>query len=149
MEKEYQLCLKAMNYEEKLKELIEKFNQQMDSITKQNQVLKSEKEKQKKLKAITGRAAKELQDLESLELQLRLQRMKKNYEKKVQKLKDGHARALEDIMQVLKSEKKHKKLKAITGRAAKELQDLGKYFKMRTLAAFLLLLSNGYKYEIF
>ncbi|GAA6073886.1 cilia- and flagella-associated protein 57 isoform X1, partial [Tachysurus ichikawai] len=37
MEKEYQLCLKEMNYEEKLKKLTEKFNQQMDSITKQNQ----------------------------------------------------------------------------------------------------------------
>ncbi|XP_026988375.1 cilia- and flagella-associated protein 57-like [Tachysurus fulvidraco] len=105
MEKEYQLCLKEMNYEEKLKELTEKFNQQMDSITKQNQVLNSEKDKQKRLKAITGRAAKELQDLESLELQLRLQRIKKNYEKKMQKLKDGHARALEDIMQVKLKEK--------------------------------------------
>ncbi|GAA6086251.1 cilia- and flagella-associated protein 57-like, partial [Tachysurus ichikawai] len=68
-------------------------------------VLKSEKEKQKRLKAITGRAAKELQDLESLELQLRSKRIKKNYEKKVQKLKDGQARALEDIMQVKLKEK--------------------------------------------
>lgn len=41
MEKEYQLCLKEMNYEEKLKKLTEKFNQQMDSITKQNQVRSS------------------------------------------------------------------------------------------------------------
>ncbi|GAA6095221.1 cilia- and flagella-associated protein 57-like, partial [Tachysurus ichikawai] len=73
-------------------------------------VLKSEKEKQKRLKAITGRAAKELQDLESTnnrklmleyekqqELQLKLQTMKEIFEEKVQKLKDGHVRALEDM----------------------------------------------------
>lgn len=38
MENEYQLRLKEMNYNEKIKELTEKFIQQIESLTNQNQV---------------------------------------------------------------------------------------------------------------
>lgn len=38
MENEYQLRLKDMNYNEKIKELTEKFIRQIESLTNQNQV---------------------------------------------------------------------------------------------------------------
>merc|ERR1719228_236725 len=45
MENEYQLRLKDMNYNEKIKELTEKFIQEMESLKNKNQLLKVEKEK--------------------------------------------------------------------------------------------------------
>ena len=45
MENEYQLRLKDMNYNEKLKELTEKFILEMESLKSKNQLLKIEKEK--------------------------------------------------------------------------------------------------------
>lgn len=45
MENEYQLRLKDMNYNEKIKELTEKFIQEMESLKSKNQLLKIEKEK--------------------------------------------------------------------------------------------------------
>ena len=46
MENEYQLRLKDMNYNEKIKELTEKFIQEMESLKTKNQVLKTDKEKE-------------------------------------------------------------------------------------------------------
>ncbi|KAK3567777.1 hypothetical protein QTP86_026459 [Hemibagrus guttatus] len=128
MENEYQLRLKEMNYNEKIKELTEKFIQQIESLTNQNQVLKSEKEKQEitqqgALKDITERHTKELQDLESTnnqklmleyekhqELQLKLRKMQESYEEKLQDLEDGHVRALEDMTQFYESKLQEKVL---------------------------------------
>ena len=48
MENEYQLRLKDMNYNEKIKELTEKFIQEMESLKTKNQTLKLEKDKEDK-----------------------------------------------------------------------------------------------------
>ena len=70
MENEYQLRLKDMNYNEKIKELTEKFIQEMESLKTKNQVLKTEKDKEEakheeELSELMEKHAKELQDLES------------------------------------------------------------------------------------
>ena len=46
MENEYQLRLKDLNYTEKIKELTEKFIQEMESLKSKNQILRVEKEKE-------------------------------------------------------------------------------------------------------
>lgn len=43
MENEYQLRLKDMNYNEKIKQLTEKFIQQIEELTAQNQVTDSKR----------------------------------------------------------------------------------------------------------
>ncbi|XP_034159183.2 cilia- and flagella-associated protein 57 isoform X1 [Pangasianodon hypophthalmus] len=128
MENEYQLRLKDMNYNEKIKELTEKFSQQIESLTTQNQVLKSEKEKQEvthqgALKDITEKYAKEQHDLESTnnqklmleyekhqEMQLKLQKMQESYEEKLHDLEDGRLRALEDMTQFYEAKLQEKVL---------------------------------------
>ncbi|XP_049338890.1 cilia- and flagella-associated protein 57 [Astyanax mexicanus] len=117
MENEYQLRLKDMNYNEKIRELTEEFIQQIESLKTENQVLKTEKEKQ----AVTHKEAlreglkkhgKEQQDLESNnnqklmleydkyhELQLKSQQMQESYEEKLQQLEDSKVHALEKLTQ--------------------------------------------------
>lgn len=68
MENEYQLRLKDMNYNEKIKELTEKFIQEMESLKTKNQVLKTEKDKQEakhdeELAEMMEKQSKELQEL--------------------------------------------------------------------------------------
>ena len=68
MENEYQLRLKDMNYNEKIKELTEKFIQEMESLKTKNQVLKTEKDKEEakheeEQGELLEKHAKELQDL--------------------------------------------------------------------------------------
>ncbi|KAI5103733.1 cilia- and flagella-associated protein 57, partial [Silurus meridionalis] len=128
MENEYQLRLKDMNYNEKVKELTEKFIQQIESLTNQNQVLNSEKEKQViihqvALKDIIEKHTKEQQDLESTntqklmleyekhqELQVKLQKMQESYEEKLQDLEESRQRALEDMTQFYENKLQEKML---------------------------------------
>merc|ERR1711976_448926 len=102
MENEYQLRLKDMNYNEKIKELTEKFIQEMESLKTKNQVLKTEKDKEEakhdeELSELMEKHAKELQDLESTnnqklmleyekfqELQAKSQKMQEDYERQLQ-----------------------------------------------------------------
>lgn len=68
MENEYQLRLKDMNYNEKIKELTEKFIQEMESLKTKNQVLKTEKDKseakhEEELQELLQKHGKEMQDL--------------------------------------------------------------------------------------
>ena len=68
MENEYQLRLKDMSYNEKIKELTEKFIQEMESLKTKNQVLKTEKDKEEakhdeEMGELMEKNAKELQDL--------------------------------------------------------------------------------------
>merc|ERR1712203_893446 len=70
MENEYQLRLKDMNYNEKIKELTEKFIQEMESLKTKNQVLKTDKDKEsakheEEVAELLERNSKELEDLES------------------------------------------------------------------------------------
>uniref|UniRef100_A0A8B9LIJ4 Cilia and flagella associated protein 57 n=1 Tax=Astyanax mexicanus TaxID=7994 RepID=A0A8B9LIJ4_ASTMX len=117
MENEYQLRLKDMNYNEKIRELTEEFIQQIESLKTENQVLKTEKEKQavthkEALSEVLKKHGKEQQDLESNnnqklmleydkyhELQLKSQQMQESYEEKLQQLEDSKVHALEKLTQ--------------------------------------------------
>lgn len=68
MENEYQLRLKDMSYNEKIKELTEKFIQEMESLKTKNQVLKTEKDKaeakhEEDFSELLEKHSKEMQDL--------------------------------------------------------------------------------------
>lgn len=52
MENEYQLRLKDMNYNEKIKELTEKFIQEMESLKTKNQVRKQKKKPQQAISSM-------------------------------------------------------------------------------------------------
>ncbi|KAM7099461.1 cilia- and flagella-associated protein 57 [Molossus nigricans] len=115
MENEYQLRLKDMNYSEKIKELTEKFIQEMESLKTKNQVLKTEKEKQdifhrEHMDELLDKQTRELQDLECCnnqkllleyekyqELQLKSQRMQEEYEKQLRDNDETKSQALEEL----------------------------------------------------
>ncbi|XP_069083885.1 cilia- and flagella-associated protein 57 [Pleurodeles waltl] len=115
MENEYQLRLKDMNYNEKIKELTEKFIQEMESLKTKNQVLKTEKEKmelshQDNVAELMEKHAVEVQDLESSnnqklmleyekyqELQVKSQRMQEDYEKQLHEMETSKTLALEEM----------------------------------------------------
>ncbi|XP_010893002.1 cilia- and flagella-associated protein 57 [Esox lucius] len=115
MENEYQLRLKDMNHNEKIKELSEKFMQQMESLKTKYQVLNTEKEKQElahqaSMGELVEKHFKEQQDLESTgnqklmleyqkyqELQLKCQRMQEGHDGQLQALEETREQALQDI----------------------------------------------------
>ncbi|XP_026915256.2 cilia- and flagella-associated protein 57 isoform X1 [Acinonyx jubatus] len=115
MENEYQLRLKDMNYSEKIKELTDKFLQEMESLKTKNQVLKTEKEKQdvfhrERIDDLLDKQSQELQDLECCnnqkllleyekyqELQLKSQRMQEEYEKQLRDNDETKSQALEEL----------------------------------------------------
>ncbi|XP_029582256.1 cilia and flagella associated protein 57 [Salmo trutta] len=115
MENEYQLRLKDMNYNEKIKDLSEKFVQEIESLKTKNQVLKMEKEKQELshqevMREVVEKHSREQQDFESTsnqklmleyekyqELQLKSQLMQEGYERQLQAMEDSKGRALEEL----------------------------------------------------
>ncbi|XP_069498550.1 cilia- and flagella-associated protein 57 [Ambystoma mexicanum] len=115
MENEYQLRLKDMNYNEKIKELTEKFIQEMESLKTKNQLLKTEKEKmdlshQDHVADLLEKHSVEVQDLESSnnqklmleyekyqELQVKSQRMQEDYEKQLHEMELSKSQALEEL----------------------------------------------------
>ncbi|XP_055738651.1 cilia- and flagella-associated protein 57 [Salvelinus fontinalis] len=115
MENEYQLRLKDMNYNEKIKDLSEKFVQEIESLKTKNQVLKTEKEKQEMsnqevMREVVEKHSREQQDFESTsnqklmleyekyqELQLKSQLMQEGYEQQLQAKEDSKGRALEEL----------------------------------------------------
>uniref|UniRef100_W5MH82 Cilia- and flagella-associated protein 57 n=1 Tax=Lepisosteus oculatus TaxID=7918 RepID=W5MH82_LEPOC len=128
MENEYQLRLKDMNYNEKIKELTEKFIQEMESLKTKNQVLKTEKEKQEQaheeeLAVVMEKHSKEQQDLESAnnqklmleyekyqELQVKSQRMQEEYEKQLHEMEESKTQALEELTEYYESKLQEKLL---------------------------------------
>ncbi|XP_043860476.1 cilia- and flagella-associated protein 57 isoform X1 [Dromiciops gliroides] len=115
MENEYQLRLKDMNYTEKIKELTDKFIQEMESLKTKNQVLRTEKEKQEVthnnyVEDLLEKQSRELQDIECCnnqkllleyekyqELQLKSQRMQEEYEKQLRDNEETKSQALEEL----------------------------------------------------
>ncbi|XP_043941309.1 cilia- and flagella-associated protein 57 [Protopterus annectens] len=115
MENEYQLKLKDMNYNEKVKELTEKFIQEMESLKTKNQVLKTEKEKEEvrheeTMAEVLEKHSCEMQDLESAnnqkllleyekyqELQVKSQHMQEDYEKQLHESEESKTQALEEL----------------------------------------------------
>lgn len=115
MENEYQLRLKDMNYNEKIKELTEKFIQEMESLKTKNQVLKTEKDKEEarhdeELAEMMEKQSKELQELESAnnqklmieyekyqDLQSKSQKMQEDYERQLAEMESSKEQALEEL----------------------------------------------------
>lgn len=115
MENEYQLRLKDMNYNEKLKELTEKFIQEMEVLKTTNQILKAEAEKQdlkhqEDMADLIEKQSREMQDLETTnnqkllleyekyqELQVKSQRMQEEDERQLHELEESKSQALEEL----------------------------------------------------
>ncbi|XP_066865808.1 cilia- and flagella-associated protein 57 isoform X1 [Kogia breviceps] len=115
MENAYQLRLKDMNYSEKVKELTDKFLQEVESLKTKNQILRTEKEKQdalhrERMDDLLEKQSRELQDLECCnnqkllleyekyqELQLKSQRMQEEYEKQLRDNDETKSQALEEL----------------------------------------------------
>ncbi|KAK0134411.1 Cilia- and flagella-associated protein 57 [Merluccius polli] len=115
MEKEYQLRLCDISYNDKIKELSETFIREIESLKTENQVMKREGEKQSvahqdALMEITEKHSKELQDSEcsnsqkllleyakSAELQQQKQAMEEEYERRLGAAEQSGARALEEL----------------------------------------------------
>ncbi|KAM6962429.1 cilia- and flagella-associated protein 57-like [Aplochiton taeniatus] len=116
MENEYQLRLKDINYSEKMKEMSEKFVQQIEALKTKIQLLKSEADKmegyhQESMSEVLEGHAKDMQGLaESAnsqklmleyekyqELQLKLQHMQAESEKQLQKMEQSKVLALGEL----------------------------------------------------
>lgn len=105
-ESEYQLRLKEMSSADKMKELTEKFIQEMESLKTKNQVLKSEKEKadakhETEMVAVLEKQNKELQDLENTNNQKLMMEYEKyqDLQSKTQKIQEDYERQLSEMEQ--------------------------------------------------
>ncbi|XP_040890430.1 cilia- and flagella-associated protein 57 [Toxotes jaculatrix] len=117
MENEYQLRLKDMNYNEKMKEISDKSTQQIESLKTTQQAMRTEMEKQERehrerSTELTVKQSKELKDLELSysqkliveheryqDLQHKYQRMQEDYEKQLQSAEESKIQALEELTQ--------------------------------------------------
>ncbi|BFZ16806.1 hypothetical protein BsWGS_19845 [Bradybaena similaris] len=115
MENEYQLRLKDMTYNEKMKELTEKFIQEMESLKTKNQVLKTDKDREEakheeEMAELMENHGKELQDLESAnnqklmleyekfqEQQAKTLKIQEDYEKQLTEMEESKEKALEEL----------------------------------------------------
>ncbi|XP_037639358.1 cilia- and flagella-associated protein 57 [Sebastes umbrosus] len=118
MENEYQLRLKDMSYNEKMKELSDKFTQQIESLKTTQQAMKTEMEKQERehqesSAEVTEKHSKELNDLESSyshkliveherfqDLQRKSQRMQEDYEKQLKVAEESKIQSLEELTEL-------------------------------------------------
>ncbi|CAF0728049.1 unnamed protein product [Brachionus calyciflorus] len=116
-ENEYQMRLKDMSSSDKIKELTEKFIQEMESLKTKNQVLKSEKEKsdakhEQELANLYEKHNKELQDLESTnnqklmmeydkyqDLQTKTQKIQEDYERQLTEMEQSKEKAINEMQE--------------------------------------------------
>ena len=116
-ESEYQLRLKEMSSADKMKELTEKFIQEMESLKTKNQVLKAEKEKseskhESEMASIYEKQNKELQDLENTnnqklmmeyekyqDLQSKTQKIQEEYERQLSEMEQSREKAINDMQE--------------------------------------------------
>ncbi|NXV71523.1 CFA57 protein, partial [Atlantisia rogersi] len=114
-ENDYQLSLKDMYCNEKIKELEDKFTQEIASLQTKHQILRAEKEKQElqhqfQLSELMNKQAREVQQLESdsnqkllmenekyEELQVKSQRMQEKYEKQLHDLEESNSRNVKEL----------------------------------------------------
>ena len=114
-ESEYQLRLKEMSSSDKMKELTEKFIQEMESLKTKNQVLKSEKEKsdakhESQLATVIEKQNKELQELENTnnqklmleyekyqDLQSKTQKIQEDYERQISEMDQSKEKAINEM----------------------------------------------------
>ncbi|NXK61399.1 CFA57 protein, partial [Sylvietta virens] len=125
-ESDYELRLKDMYCEGKIKALEENFTQEIDSLKTKHKILEEEKEKQERqhqvqLSGLMDKQAREVQRLESdsrqklsmanekyQELQVKSQKMEEEYEKQLHKLEDSKTRAVAEIKEHYEKKLKHK-----------------------------------------
>ncbi|XP_077948631.1 cilia and flagella associated protein 57 isoform X2 [Gasterosteus aculeatus] len=118
MENEYQLRLKDMNYNEKMKELSETFTQQIESLETMQQATKAEMEKharehQESSSEAAVKHAEELKDLgfscsqkliveheRYQDLQREHRRMQEDYEERLRAAEESTSRSLEELTQL-------------------------------------------------
>ncbi|NXG56788.1 CFA57 protein, partial [Hemiprocne comata] len=114
-ESDYQLRLKDVYCNEKIKELEENFTQEIGSLKTKYQILLTEKEKQElqhqfQLSELMNKQAREVQQLESdsnqkllmedkkyQELQEKSQRMQEEYEKQLHNLEESKSKAVKEL----------------------------------------------------
>ncbi|NWX19701.1 CFA57 protein, partial [Aegotheles bennettii] len=115
IESDYQIRLKDMYCNEKIKKLEENFTQEIDSLKTKHQILQAEKEKQElqhqlQLSELMNKQAREVKQLESdsnqkllmenekyQELQVKSQRMQEDYEKQLYNLQESKSRAVKEL----------------------------------------------------
>nr|XP_004559935.1 cilia- and flagella-associated protein 57 isoform X2 [Maylandia zebra] len=126
MENEYQLRLKDMNYNEKLRELSDNFVQQIESLKTSQQAMKTEMEKQEcenqqNSAELIMKHSKELKDLELSysqklivehekyqDLQQKHQRMQEDYEKQLKSAEDRKIQAVEELTKMYEAKLQEK-----------------------------------------
>ncbi|NXT45627.1 CFA57 protein, partial [Pluvianellus socialis] len=114
-ENDYQLFLKDIYCNEKIKELEKNFTQEIVSLKTKHQILQAEKEKQElqhqfQLSELMNKQAREVQQLESdsnqkllkenekyEELEVKSQRMQEEYEKQLHNLEESKSRAVKEL----------------------------------------------------
>lgn len=115
MENEYQLRLKDMNYGEKIKDLTDKFLQEIEALKAKNETLKTDREKEQaryeeETQELVERQSTELQERENSnsqklmaeyekyqELQARSQRLQEDYERRLSDMEEARERALQEL----------------------------------------------------
>uniref|UniRef100_UPI0037E7E14E cilia- and flagella-associated protein 57 isoform X2 n=1 Tax=Semicossyphus pulcher TaxID=241346 RepID=UPI0037E7E14E len=118
MENEYQLRLKDINYNEKIKELSDKFTRQIESLKMMQQAMKTEMEKQERehqesSAEDTVNHSKDLKDLELSygqkliveheryqDLQQEYEKMQEDYEKQLKAAEESRIQSLEEVTQL-------------------------------------------------
>ncbi|XP_029990136.1 cilia- and flagella-associated protein 57 [Sphaeramia orbicularis] len=126
MENEYQLRLKDITYNEKIKELSDKFSQQIKDLEAAQQALKTEMEKQERehhdrSAQVTENHSKEVTDLETsysqkliveherfIDLQQKCQRIQENYEERLKDAAESKSRALEELTELYETKLRDK-----------------------------------------
>ncbi|XP_028939823.1 cilia- and flagella-associated protein 57, partial [Antrostomus carolinensis] len=114
-ENDYQLRLKDMYCNEKVKKLEENFTQEIGSLKTKHQIVQAEKEKQElqhqfQLSELMNKQAREMQQLESdsnqkllmenekyQELQVKSHRMQEQYEKQLHSLEESKSKAVKEL----------------------------------------------------
>ncbi|XP_019854181.1 PREDICTED: cilia- and flagella-associated protein 57 [Amphimedon queenslandica] len=115
MENEYQLRLKDMNYNEKIKDLTDKFIQEIEALKAKNENLKTDKERlesryEEEIHQQLESHSREVQERETTtntklmgeyekyqELQARSQRLQEDYERQLQEMEDAREKALQEL----------------------------------------------------
>lgn len=148
-ENEYQMRLKEMTNSDKMKELTEKFIQEMESLKTKNQVLKAEKEKadskhENEMTTVIEKHNKELQELENAnnqklmmeyekyqDLQSRTQKVQEQFEGQIQQMEQSKEKAINEMQKhyedtIHKLELKIEKLQEEMHQQVKEFEEIKK-----------------------
>eukprot|EP00731_Ephydatia_muelleri_P018745 Em0011g785a len=128
MENEYQLRLKDMNYNEKTKELRDKFVQEIESLQAINEAVRNDREKEntkhaEEIQELVERQNRTLEELDNAnsqkllteyekyqELQARSQRLQEDYEHRITEAEDAHQKALQELTEHYESRLQEKGL---------------------------------------